>query len=184
MHEQPNRAATVIVHDVMVGREADYDAWAVRAVEAHQSAPGYVGADFVRPVGNGLRYVTIIWFEIAEYARGWLSSDARAGLVAEVAPFLVNGDRTQVRHNPDFWFVPEAAGVQAPRRAKQWLLTWIIVSPLTLVAPPVAAWLLGLVGAPVGGLLQNFLAAAMISSSMVYLLMPAAVRRLQRWLVR
>jgi antibiotic biosynthesis monooxygenase (ABM) superfamily enzyme len=49
--------------------------------------------------------------------------------VAEIAPLLTEGDRTEVRTEPAFWFTPPAANVRQPRRWKQFLITLLVIFP-------------------------------------------------------
>jgi antibiotic biosynthesis monooxygenase (ABM) superfamily enzyme len=48
----------------------------------------------------------IIRFDTIEHLYAWTQSETRRQLVAEIAPLLSEGDRTEVRTEPAFWFTP------------------------------------------------------------------------------
>ena len=58
-------------------------------------------------------------------------SETRRQLVAEIAPLLTEGDRTEVRTEPAFWFTPPTVNVRQPRRWKQFLITLLVIFPST-----------------------------------------------------
>ena len=83
---------------------------------------------------NPLRYLEHL------YAR--TQSETRRQLVAEIAPLLTEGDRTEVRTEPAFWFTPPTVNVRQPRRWKQFLITLLVIFPSTNPVPAVTGMLL------------------------------------------
>ena len=69
-------------------------------------------------------------------------SETRRQLVAEIAPLLTEGDRTEVRTEPAFWFTPPTVNVRQPRRWKQFLITLLVIFPSTNLVPAVTGMLL------------------------------------------
>ncbi len=85
--------------------------------------PGHLGANVIRPAAGQNLWSVIIRFDTLEHLYAWTQSETRRQLVAEIAPLLTEGDRTEVRTEPAFWFTPPTVNVRQPRRWKQFLIT-------------------------------------------------------------
>ena len=100
-------------------------------------------------------------------------------LVAEIAPLLTEGDRTEVRTEPAFWFTPPTANVRQPRRWKQFLITLLVIFPSTNLVP----WLTGIVlPAMKGSLLLHLINDACVVALVVWFWMPIVTRLFAGWL--
>jgi antibiotic biosynthesis monooxygenase (ABM) superfamily enzyme len=178
-----NYGTSVIVHDVHPTHRDDYERWMLKATQTHQTFPGYLATDVIRPIGTDMRFVIVIRFADAASAHAWLISDVRAALLDQASEWLFGEDRYRVHENSEFWFTPPHPG-PAPKRWKQWLLSALAVFPLTVIIP----WLVHTAGDPLvlglPVLLVKAIIAAMISGVMVYWLMPTFVRLAGKWLVR
>ena len=73
---------------------------------------------------------------------------------------------------------------EAVVRWKQWLVSWLVVWPLSVSMPWALAALLELADLRLPGWLFKMLVAGLISFNMVYWLMPQSSRLMARWLVR
>ncbi|MGY2440944.1 hypothetical protein [Pseudomonas sp. SDO52101_S400] len=69
-------------------------------------------------------------------------------------------------------------------RWKQWLVSWLVVWPLSVSMPWALAALLELADLRLPGWLFKMLVAGLISFNMVYWLMPQSSRLMSRWLLR
>ncbi|MBP5953921.1 hypothetical protein [Pseudomonas sp. P42] len=69
-------------------------------------------------------------------------------------------------------------------RWKQWVLSWLVVLPLTVSMPWGLATLLELVDLEWPGWLFKVVVAGLISFNMVYWMLPLSARLLSRWMLR
>lgn len=172
----------VIKHRVKAGCEAQYEAWLRRTVAIAGSWAGHLGVDVIRGNAVGLSMFTcVLRFSSTEAMQSWMDSEQRRELVAEAAPMLADGDRTEVNPHNEFWFVP-ASDTPPPPRWKQACVTFLVICPLTLLIP--------LLWGPVFSrfpLLGNYvISTALVTVTIVllvvYLLMPQATRLFAPWL--
>lgn len=173
---------SVIVHEVNPQHQALYEQWMSKAIEAHQNFPGYLATDIVKPVGQQLRYAIILRFVSKEHVMAWLKSEVRQALLRESLPWL-RQDYYRAGDDSKFWFEPLQGRITVARW-KQWLLSWVIVFPLTVFIPWMMSVFVNLTELNMPAWLLEVLVAGLISLSMVYWLMPVATRTLSRWLLR
>ncbi|NMM39945.1 antibiotic biosynthesis monooxygenase [Pseudoalteromonas arctica] len=173
---------SVIVHEVNPDHQALYEQWMSKAIEAHQKFSGFLATDIVKPVGEQLRYVIILRFISKEYVLLWLKSDVRQALLRESLPWLKE-DYYRTGEDSKFWFEPLQTRVTVARW-KQWLLSWGIVLPLTIIIPWAMSAFFELAHLNIPSYFSQVLVAGLVSLSMVYWLMPLATRTLSRWLLR
>ena len=69
-------------------------------------------------------------------------------------------------------------------RWKQWVLSWLVVLPLTVSMPWGLATLLELADLEWPGWLFKVVVAGLISFNMVYWMLPLRARLLSRWMLR
>ena len=179
MTGRPEAVSVVVARTVKAGREADYEAWLVRAIAAARAFDGHLGADVLRPAAGGRHYVLVFRFDSPAHLEAWESSATRAALVAEVAP-LSESDAQVHRHTGlETWFtLPGAAPMPPPPRWKMALVTWAVAFPLvqglTLVLGPLLA--------PLPPVARGAIVAALMVASMTWLVMPQVTRALAFWL--
>ncbi|PLM12658.1 antibiotic biosynthesis monooxygenase, partial [Klebsiella pneumoniae] len=109
----------------------------------------------------------------------WTQSETRRQLVAEIAPLLTEGDRTEVRTEPAFWFTPPTVNVRQPRRWKQFLITLLVIFPSTNLVPAVTGMLLPSLK---GSLLLHLINDACVVALVVWFWMPIVTRLFAGWL--
>ncbi|WP_415767296.1 hypothetical protein [Pseudomonas sp. ZB1P45] len=172
---------SVIVHEVNPQYQALYEQWMNKAIDAHQQFPGYLATDVVKPVGSHLRYAIILRFVSKGHVTAWLESRVRHALLRESLPWL-RQDYHRTDDDSKFWFEPLQGRVPV-ERWKQWLLSWMIVLPLTVFVPWVLAALLELSDLRLPIWLFKVAVAGVVSFSMVYGLMPLTTRLMSRWLL-
>jgi uncharacterized protein len=80
-----------------------YEAWLRELILAAQSALGHLGVDILRPQGDTRRYTMVARFDALEHLQDWLASETRQGLIAQIEPLLVHGDRVDIQTGLEFW---------------------------------------------------------------------------------
>jgi len=180
----PDEVVTLVVkHLIKAGREADYEAWLRRTVRIAGESPGHLGVDVVRSKQNGLALFTcVLRYRSTDDLETWLNSPERNTLIAEAAPMLADGDKTEIGALNEFWFTPLADSAAKPPRWKQAVVTLCVILPLTLLVPIVWAPILGLHPFLSNYVVATFLVTVTIVLLVVYLLMPAATRLFAPWL--
>lgn len=179
MHD--DTGVSVIVHEIDPRYQHLYEQWMSKAISAHKGFPGYLATDIVKPVGAQLRYAIILRFDSKEHVLAWLQSEVRQRLLRESLPWL-RQDYYRADEDSKFWFEPLQGRVTVARW-KQWLVSWAVVLPLTVVMPWILSTLLDLAGLQPPLWLFKTVLAGLVSLSMVYWLMPMSTRLLSRWLL-
>lgn len=173
---------SVIVHEVNPQHQALYEQWMNKAIDAHRQFPGYLATDVVKPVGSHLRYAIILRFVSKGHVVAWLESKVRHALLRESLPWL-RQDYHRTDDDSKFWFEPVQGRVTVARW-KQWVLSWMIVLPLTVFLPWGLAVLLELADLRWPVWVFKVTVAGLVSFNMVYWLMPFTTRLMSRWLLK
>jgi uncharacterized protein len=182
--DDPSAVTSIIRHTVKEGSESWYEAWLREITTIAQTFPGHRGVNFIRPPKGSRSYTTVLHFDTIEHLERWLSSDTRKRLLAEVKPYLEGGDQVEIRTGLEFWFTPPDSGQKRAKRYKQFLVTWSVIFPLTILVPwvlhPVFQTIpfLGLPG------ISNLIIAGMIVGLLTYVIMPTYTRMVATWLYR
>jgi uncharacterized protein len=92
IRRDPLAVTSVIRHTVKAGSESRYEAWLKEVTPMAQTFPGHRGVNFIRPPKGSRSYTTVLHFDTIEHLEGWLSSDARKRLLADIEPYLEGGD--------------------------------------------------------------------------------------------
>jgi uncharacterized protein len=181
---QTEVVTSVIHHQVKAGAEASYEAWVREITPAAQRFPGHLGVDILQPPQGAGLYTIVLRFDTLEHLQGWLASETRQGLIAQVEPLLVHGDPVDIKTGLEFWFTPPQPGQQHPPPYKQFLLTLSVIFPLTLLVPWALQPLFKVV--PIIGLpgVRHFASVAVIVGLMTYVIMPHYTRLVADWLYR
>lgn len=180
----PDEVVTLVVkHLIKKGLEADYEAWLRRIVRIAGERPGHLGVDVVRGKQGGLALFTcVLRYRSTDALEQWLDSPERKDLIAEAAPMLADGDKTEIGGVNEFWFAPQTDDTAKPPRWKQAVVTLFVILPLTLLVPIVWGPVLGLHPFLSNYVVATFLVTVTIVVLVVYLLMPAATRLFAPWL--
>ncbi|MEO8488688.1 antibiotic biosynthesis monooxygenase [Pseudomonas sp.] len=180
----PDEVVTLVVkHLIKAGREADYEAWLRRIVRIAGERPGHLGVDVVRSKQNTLALFTcVLRYSSTDALERWLDSAERQALIAEAAPMLADGDKTEIGAVNEFWFAPLADNAAKPPRWKQAVVTLCVILPLTLLVPIIWGPVLRLHPFLSNYVVATFLITLTIVLLVVYVLMPAATRLFAPWL--
>lgn len=162
---------------------AAYEAWIERIIAMAPRIAGHRGVSIIRPHGASDAYTIVLHFDTAENLAGWMGSETRAGLVAQIRPLLAAEESVEIKTGLEFWFTPPA-GARAAAPYKQFLVTLSAIFPLSVAVP----WALQPAFAAVPWLavpvVSHFVVAATVVALMTYVIMPRAVRLLASWLYR
>ncbi len=139
---QQKSVTTVISHLLDPQHSQRYEEWLGKIMPIAAEFPGHLGANVIRPAAGQNLWSVIIRFDTTEHLYARTQSETRRQLVAEIAPLLTEGDRTEVRTEPAFWFTPPTVNVRQPRRWKQFLITLLVIFPSTNTVPAVTGMLL------------------------------------------
>ncbi|CRM52075.1 antibiotic biosynthesis monooxygenase [Pseudomonas salomonii] len=180
----PDEVVTLVVkHLIKAGREGDYEAWLRRIVRIAGERPGHLGVDVVRGKQGGQALFTcVLRYRSTDALQRWLDSPERQALVAEAAPMLADGDKTEIGAANEFWFAPLADSAAKPPRWKQAVVSLCVILPQTLLLPFIWGPILRLHPFLSNYVVSTFLVTLTIVLLVVYLLMPAATRLFAPWL--
>lgn len=169
----------MVRHRVKAGARPRYEAWLEKILRTANGYPGYQGRHVVRPSEPDGEYVIMLRFATHDDARGWIESDDRRGLVAEIRE-LIEADDTLLQGGIDFWFTLPTE--RRPPAWKQWLVTTSVIAPLTMIVPPLLAPLFE-AARPLGAYgVRHVVTAAVIVAIVTFVVMPRYVRLLRGWL--
>ncbi len=101
---QQKSVTLVISHLLDPQHSQRYEEWLGKIMPIAAEFPGHLGANVIRPAAGQNLWSVIIRFDTLEHLYAWTQSETRRQLVAEIAPLLTEGDRTEVRTEPAFWF--------------------------------------------------------------------------------
>ena len=176
---QQKSVTLVISHLLDPQHGQRYEEWLGKIMPIAAEFPGHLGANVIRPAAGQNLWSVIIRFDTLEHLYAWTQSETRRQLVAEIAPLLTEGDRTEVRTEPAFWFTPPVANVRQPRRWKQFLITLLVIFRSTNLVPTVTGMLLPSLK---GSLLLHLINDACVVALVVWFWMPIVTRLFAGWL--
>jgi len=166
---------SVVEYRVRPGREAEFEGWIRRVIEAAGRQPGLEGSSVL--TGGGSHFL-LLRFARAEDLAAWEASSARADLCSE-GEMLMTPTGHQVRQGLATWFtLPEHRTSADPPRWKMAIVTWCALFPQIV--------LLGfaLQPFPLPSLANQALSSMICVASLTWFVMPFLARRLRPWLVR
>jgi uncharacterized protein len=179
---RPDVVTSVIQHRVHVGAQAPYETWLQEITPAAQRFPGHQGVNIIRPSAGADVYTIVLHFDTLEHLQGWLGSETRQRLMAEIEPLFASDECVEIKTGLEFWFTPPTPVQKHPPSYKQFLLTLSVIFPLTALIPWALQPLFQV--APVFGLpvVSNFVIAVIIVGLATYVIMPRYTRLMARWL--
>jgi len=170
----------VISRVVRPGKEAAYEAWAEGITRACADFDGYMGTDFIRPADHAHpEYVTIFRFDSYPHLRDWQESEAVRDWLDRVGPLIVRESELRLQQGLEVWFTQaQQLSPSQPHIVKISLVTWIALTPLVLLVPPVLM--------PYLGWMPEALAVTLVTgvnvAFMAYPVMPLMTHLFRKWL--
>ncbi|TGN18773.1 antibiotic biosynthesis monooxygenase [Leptospira idonii] len=179
-------ASAVITHQILEGKENEYEAWLNRIAPICKQSKGHLDWQIIRPISHlTTTYTVVIRFDSVENLSGWMTSLERSKLIEEVSSLLTTVDRYSIQKGLDFLFAaPSEETPKVPVRWKQFLVTWSAIFPLVNLVPLGLLPILRFSKIPQNQLLDSLLITGTIVSLMVYLIMPIYTKRIKNWLYR
>ncbi|AUG81107.1 antibiotic biosynthesis monooxygenase [Kitasatospora sp. MMS16-BH015] len=175
---QAGGAVTLLVaHQVDEGYEATFEEWARGILAAAAAQPGNLRTGLLRPAGPAEPWQLVMHFKDAESFQAWQDSPERAERLGSI-----DGHHAIDRHELrglEGWFVsaPTAAERGGPPRWKMAVAAAMAISPLTVSAN---LFLTPHLHMPV--VLRSIILGCVLSSLMVYLMLPLVNGLLKPWL--
>jgi antibiotic biosynthesis monooxygenase (ABM) superfamily enzyme len=122
----------IVRHHVKPGVNVEYEMWLKRLMFKAAEFPGHLGVQVIRPSDGSGEFTIAVRFHSAQEARDWQDSEVRREIAAESHKYLSKQEHFEMRSGIDFWFTPSS---MAPPRWKQWLLTTVVIWPLSVIIP-------------------------------------------------
>lgn len=181
-----NQGATVVItHNVLVGKEQEYENWLNEISPISKNSIGFLDWQIIRPIPNlTYTFTVILRFDTIENLRNWMESPERKKLIEEALPFFAKQDKFYIKSGLDFLFLSENENVKIPLRWKQYFVTWSAIFPLATFIPMLLLPLLRNMGFPQNRYIDSFIVSGMIVFIMVYLLMPRYTKLIKKWLYK
>ena len=182
MSDQKRGVSITIEHKIRPEAAKQYEAWLPHIINAAASFHGHQGVNILKHYPANHRYTISVRYASREHAEDWLASDTRANLIEQASPYL-DGDEIRVmKTGIDNWFEVPSPTAPRPVRWKQWLLTTLVITALTMIIPPLLAPLF--IQLPILGLwgVSHVITAAVIVYLVVYVVMPRLVALTSKWL--
>ncbi|WP_290538117.1 MULTISPECIES: antibiotic biosynthesis monooxygenase [Alcanivorax] len=182
MNDKQPGVSILIEHQVKPEYSNDYENWLPEIIDAAAGFPGHQGVNILKHHSGSHHYNIAVRFECQQHADEWLHSDIRRHLISEVDHCLAQSERLEMRTGIDNWFELPSSGASHPVRWKQWLLTTLVITALTMIVPPILAPVFNAL--PALGIwgVRHFISAAIIVGLVVYVVMPRVVALTAKWL--
>lgn len=170
---------TLVRHEIVNGREADFEAWSDKIRTACRSYEGYLGTEVIKPVdGADNCFVSIFRFDSFANLDRWMKSDERTRIVAEADKFSAAGPDYSQYHSLEYLFT-DAQRQKAPSREKMALVTYLGLIPPVYFIPPLVVD-----HASPAPLVVTMISLAIITPLMVYAIMPILTKITSKWLFK
>lgn len=175
--------SVLILHHVKPDFLPDYEQWLIDIIQAAGRFSGHHGVNILRPASHHSQYEISVRFASQADAETWLSSETRQRLMQYAEPYLQSSESIKISSGIDNWFQPINPHQPTPVRWKQWLLTTLVIWLLTMIVPPVLAYLFAAM--PVLGLwgVRHAVTAGVIVGLVIYVVMPRLAKILAVWLL-
>jgi antibiotic biosynthesis monooxygenase (ABM) superfamily enzyme len=122
----------VVRHLVKHGMDEEYEQWLKRLMFKAAEFPGHLGVQVIKPLKGNKEFAIAVRFHSIQAAKDWQNSSTRKKIAAESSKYLSQQEQFEIHSGIDFWFTPSSLG---PPRWKQWLLTTLVIWPLSVIIP-------------------------------------------------
>lgn len=178
-------ASVVISHYILDGKEPEYEKWLNEIVPITKQSNGFIDLQIVRPIPHlTFVYTVIIRFDDIENLKNWMESDNRKLLIEKANPLFRKNDNYRIKSGLDFLFNSENEGNKVPVRWKQFLVTWSVIYPLSLVIPLLVIPVLRLLKIPANHYFDALANSGFIVFLMVFVVMPNYTKLIKKWLYK
>jgi antibiotic biosynthesis monooxygenase (ABM) superfamily enzyme len=159
----------------------EYETWSRGVLGSVKDFTGYLGSDVIRPEESSLQeYITLIRFDSCLNLKTWRNSSSLADWKSKLSELLVSDPHQQEASGLDLWFdrsdTPQR--MKEPPYWKQVVIGVICVYPLVQLL----SWLLGPILAEIRKEIATLVNVTILSSLLIYPVMPWVTRLLRTWL--
>lgn len=134
-----------IARQIKPHMEAQAEAWLKEVAIAAAAFEGFMG---IETIANPAKHELVTIFRFANYdlMTRWRDSEVRREWLKRGEAFTVTSSDLQIVTGLEYWFkLPDSAAMHPPPRYKMMLVTWLALSPLSLLVTPIVsdglAWL-------------------------------------------
>lgn len=172
----------VITHKAKRGCEEQFKAWLKGINKEASQYQGYMGVQVIEPHSTSDReYVIIVRFDSYEHLKIWNASDIRKHYLEELHTLTEDESKYEYQSGLEYWFTLSVIpGRMPPPRHKMAFVTWLALTPLILLIPPLTEPLLSKLGLikPIPVLIT----CAILVVLMTYAVMPLMSKMFKKWL--
>lgn len=169
----------IVRHRVKPGMNDEYENWLKRLMFKAAEFPGHLGVQVIKPSDGSGQFTIAVRFQSAQEARDWQDSEVRKEIAAESHKYLSTQESFEMHGGIDFWFTPSS---MAPPRWKQWLLTTVVIWPLSILVPLILLPILEYLGIPNVLTIYQAIFALVIVGIATYWAMPWSTNVVHKWL--
>lgn len=176
-------ASFVITHHVLDDKIEDYENWLDRISNYAKEALGLLDWNLVRPVtGVTSTYNILLRFKDKDSLETWFNSENRKLHIEEVKPLLAKDHHYYIGDGLDFLFMSGSSTKSAPKKWKQFLLTWAAIFSMNLCLPGLVKFTLRYLGLPELKVIDTLFVSGAVVYLMVYVVMPFLAQSFRQWL--
>lgn len=163
----------------------DYYALTKKVIESLKSQPGCLSIQLLSQRCAEKNNEIVINFKNEDYAKGWLASNQGKSLLEMIRKVLEKKECLTIYRNSDCHNCTEERTLSnKPTPWKQWVITTIVIWPLTILVPFLLKPLMQEFPAlNVWGIRHGVIAATIVLL-MVYLVMPIMIKATYRWVYK
>lgn len=172
----------IITHKIKQTHKNDFKHWLKGINQEASQYEGYLGVQVIEPHSNSDKeYVIIVRFNNYQNLKIWNESDIRKKYLDKLEPLTEDKSTWEHQTGLEYWFtMPESPSHAPPSKHKMALVTWLVITPLIMVIPPVLDPLLMKIGLP--HLVSVPIVCAVLVALMTYAVMPFTIKIFKRWL--
>ena len=129
-------------HNIIPGREKDFEQWVKEMASLQHGLPGYLSSELIRPTGNSQEYVSIFRYDNYAHLEEWMNTSKRAEMVERANAFSTKPIQLSY-HSLEYWFVsePSQKAQLPPPRWKMMIVTFLTIwAQLQFVPDLVGLW--------------------------------------------
>ena len=181
-----NQGATVVItHHIKEGKHDQYEEWMTEIGPLCMNSAGFVDWQIIRPIPDlTFIYTVIIRFDTILHLKNWMDSEARKKLIEKVRPLFEKEDQYHINSGLDFLFSSVNINAKPPAKWKQFLITWSVIFPLSILIPLVIVPILKTLKTAENPYVNSFIVTGIIVLLMVYLIMPNYTKLIRKWLYK
>ena len=176
-------SVTVIVsRRVKLGREKEFEEWAVGISREAQKFEGFLGTKNIQPSNiTNSNSVVIIKFDRYKNLKKWEDSSNRAKWIEKASDFTEGDVQVQKITGLEYWFtLPKTPFQTPPPRYKMAIVTFLALFPTINFVNLIVNLLPG----ALQGLLRMAISVMVTVSLMTYVIMPFMTRLFKFWLFK